>query len=191
MRSTNLRGSSLAALFLVALAVTLAMAGPPSLSPEAQRGQYLVTAGGCGDCHTPMKMGTAGPEPDMAFMLAGHPQALVMPPAPTLPPGPWMGTFSATNTAWAGPWGVSFTANLTPDPETGLGPQWSDRVFIGAIRNGRYMGKGRPLLPPMPFPAMASLTDADLSAMFAYLRTVAPIRNQVPDPILAGEPESK
>ena len=72
-----------------------------------------------------------------------------MPPPPVLPPGPWMWHGAATNTAFAGPWGVSFTANLTPDPETGLG-KWTEEMFIATMRTGRHQGKGRPMLPPMP-----------------------------------------
>jgi mono/diheme cytochrome c family protein len=156
-------------------------------SPEqtrAARGEYLVKSIGCNDCHTPLKPGPNGPEPDMTRMLSGHPEQLVMPPAPRLAPGPWMVSVSVTNTAWAGPWGVSFTANLTPDKETGLGA-WNERTFIDAIRSGRHMGRGRPILPPMPAQAFANLTDEDLASIFAYLRTLAPLRNRVPDPIPA------
>ncbi len=80
---------------------------------------------GCGDCHTPWKMGANGPEPDMTRMLSGHPESMVLPPAPA-PSGPWMASLAATMTAWSGPWGVSYTANLTPDPETGLG-KWTEQ----------------------------------------------------------------
>jgi mono/diheme cytochrome c family protein len=153
--------------------------GAPS---TVERGRYLVTGFGCGDCHTPLKMGPNGPEPDTSRLLSGHPESLVMPPPPKLPEGPWLVTSSATNTAWAGPWGVSFTANLTPDPETGLGT-WTEETFVAAIRSGRHLGRGRPILPPMPWPATRTLTDEDLSAMFAYLQSLAPIRNRVPDPI--------
>jgi len=104
-------------------------------------------------------MGANGPEPDMSRMLSGHPQALVMPPAPQLPAGPWIGAMAATNTAWAGPWGVSFTANLTPDRDTGLGA-WTQRDFVQTIRTGRHMGRGREVLPPMPIPAYRNFNDA-------------------------------
>ena len=73
-----------------------------------------------------------------------------MPPAPVLPPGPWIWVVAATNTAFAGPWGTSFTANLTPDKETGLG-KWTEEMFIATMKTGRHEGKGRPLLPPMPY----------------------------------------
>jgi hypothetical protein len=92
----------------------------PPAAARIERGAYLVRTMGCNDCHTPWKLGPKGPEQDMTRALTGHPSDLVMPPAPELPPGPWTWVAAATNTAFAGPWGVSFTANLTPDPETGL-----------------------------------------------------------------------
>jgi mono/diheme cytochrome c family protein len=91
-------------------------------------------------------------------------------------------TASASHTAWAGPWGISFTANLTPDPDTGLG-RWSEQDFIDTIRSGRHRGRGRRLLPPMPWFAYATMTDDDLRAIFAYLRTLKPVVNRVPQPI--------
>lgn len=148
----------------------------------AARGKYLVDAFGCIDCHTPFKLGPNGPEPDAERMLSGHPAALVMPPAPKLPEGPWLVVSSATNTAWAGPWGTSFTANLTPDVETGLGA-WTEQQFLDTIRSGRHLGRGRAILPPMPVQALANLTDDDLRAVFAHLRTLPPITNKVPEPI--------
>ena len=91
-------------------------------------------------------------------------------------------------TAWSGPWGISYTSNLTPDPETGLGAL-SEESFIEAMRTGRHYGGGREILPPMPWTWLGKATDEDLKAIYAYLRTVTPIRNHVPDPIppaLAG-----
>ena len=146
------------------------------------RGKYLVTIAGCNDCHTPWKAGPKGAEPDMSRMLSGHPEALAMPPAPRLPEGAWNVTAAATNTAWAGPWGVSFTANLTPDPETGLG-KWTLRNFVDTIRSGRHMGRGRQILPPMPIPMYKHMTDEDLEAIYTYLRAIPPIQNRVPEPL--------
>ena len=104
------------------------------------------------------------------------------PPAPDLGKGPWVWAGAGTNTAFAGPWGVSFSANLTPDPETGLG-KWTEATFIQALRTGRHEGQGRPILPPMPASWFAMATDEDLSALFAYLQSVPAIRNRVPQPI--------
>ena len=154
---------------------------PPAQAAPVQRGAYLVRAMGCNDCHTPWKLGPKGPEPDMSRALSGHPAGFVMPPPPKLS-GPWTWSAAATNTAFAGPWGVSFTANLTPDVETGLG-KWTPETFIATLRTGRHEGKGRPLLPPMPWPMIGSLTDDDLRAVFAYLQSLPPIRNRVPTPV--------
>jgi hypothetical protein len=175
---------------LAALAVTVLTAAPRAAAADntttVARGKYLVSTSGCHDCHTPFKLGPNGPEPDMSRALSGHPEALVMPPAPALPPGPWLVTMAATNTAFAGPWGVSFTANLTPDADTGLG-QWTLKDFMSTIRTGRHMGRGRPVLPPMPIPVYNNFTDADLEAVYAYLRSVPPIKNRVPEPLAPAQ----
>jgi hypothetical protein len=155
-------------------------AAPATVSDAVARGKYLVNTAGCHDCHTPFKMGANGPERDMSRMLSGHPETLVMPPAPTLPPGPWLVTSSGTNTAHAGPWGVSFSANLTPDA-SGLG-DWTLRNFVDTIRSGRHQGRGRPVLPPMPIPVYSNFTDADLESIYRYLRTIPPVQNKVPEP---------
>jgi mono/diheme cytochrome c family protein len=153
----------------------------PASSPATlERGKYLVTIAGCNDCHTPFKMGDNGPEPDMSRMLSGHPSSLKMPPPARLPEGPWQVQMAATNTAFAGPWGVSYTANLTPH-ETGLG-LWTFANFRDALRTGKHMGRGRDILPPMPWPMYRHLTDEDIEAVYSYLRTIPAIDNQVPDP---------
>jgi mono/diheme cytochrome c family protein len=162
-------------------------ADKPAARGVVERGRYLVTTTGCHDCHTPLKMGANGPEPDMSRMLSGHPEALQMPPSPALPQGPWLVVSSATNTAWSGPWGVSFTANLTPDAETGLG-RWTLQDFKGAMRTGRHQGRGRPILPPMPIPAYKHFNDADLGAIYAYLRSVPAVANRVPEPLPPAAP---
>jgi len=148
---------------------------------RVDRGAYLVSMMGCNDCHTPWKMGPKGPEPDMTRALTGHPQDVALPPAPA-PSGPWIWHGAATNTAFAGPWGVSFTANLTPDKETGLG-SWTEEMFIATMRTARHQGKGRPILPPMPVKMIGKATDEDLKSIFAYLQSLAPVKNKVPAPI--------
>ena len=154
---------------------------PEQSKTRVERGAYLVTMMGCNDCHTPWKMGAQGPEPDMTRALTGHPQDMVMPPPPP-PSGPWLWHGAATNTAFAGPWGVSFTANLTPDPETGLG-KWTEAMFIATMRTARHQGKGRPILPPMPVKMIGKANDEDLKSIFAYLQSLAPVKNRVPAPI--------
>lgn len=76
---------------------------------------------------------------------------------------------------------MSYAFNLTPDQNTGLGI-WTEQMFVSAIRTGRHMGVSRPILPPMPWQMYRNLTDDDLKAVYAYLRTVKPIHNRVPDP---------
>jgi hypothetical protein len=155
-------------------------AAPASDPKQLARGKYLVTIGGCNDCHTPWKMGPSGPMQDMTRMLSGHPEAMVMPPPPK-GEGPWGVQTSLTNTAIAGPWGVSFTRNLTPDRETGLG-DWTEKDFIQTIRTGKRMGHGRALLPPMPWFNYAEATDDDLKAIWAYLRSIPAVKNRVEEP---------
>jgi mono/diheme cytochrome c family protein len=145
------------------------------------RGKYIVDSVGCADCHTPLVMGAKGPERDPTRHLSGHPDNLLMPPAPVLPEGPWQFVASGTMTAWNGPWGTSFTANLTPDKETGLGT-WTVDQFIATIRNQRHQGRGRELLPPMPAIIYANFTDDDLRAIFAYLQSIPAVKNRVPLP---------
>lgn len=144
-------------------------------------GRYLVTVMGCNDCHTPYKMGKTGPEPDMTRMLSGHPETLKLGPPPKMEGG-WLMAGAATNTAWAGPWGISYTSNLTPDQNTGIGI-WTEDMFIKAMRTGKHMGTSRTILPPMPWPWYGKLRDEELKAMFAYLKSIPPIHNRVPDPV--------
>jgi hypothetical protein len=182
--------TSLSLLAAVAALAILTLGSKPRPSAvdmqraKVERGAYLVTIGGCNDCHTPLKMGPKGPVPDETRMLSGHPEFVPMPAPPKLPAGPWMWSGAATNTAFAGPWGVSFARNLTPDPVTGIGI-WSEAMFMKTIRSGKHWGVSRPILPPMPWFNYAKMSDEDLSSVYAYLRTLKPVHNQVPDAILA------
>jgi mono/diheme cytochrome c family protein len=180
----------LAALAAVGLLAVLAPAGSTQAEPKpagqsavaakrVERGKYLVTLMVCNDCHTPYKMGPKGPEPDMSRMLSGHPEQMKMPPPPK-PVGPWIVSIAATNTAFAGPWGISYTTNLTPDKNTGLGI-WTEDMFLKAMRTGKHMGTSREIQPPMPWPWFGKATDEDLKAIFAYLQSIPAIANHVPD----------
>lgn len=186
---TSLAASTLAAIsaVLVARAATAADAELTTGTPEqVARGKYLVTIAGCNDCHTPLTVGPNGPEPDWSRMLSGHPESLVI-TSPDRPSAPWSTLVAPTLTAWSGEWGVSFTANLTPDPETGLG-RWTFRNFKDTIRSGRHLGRGRPVLPPMPIAMYKHMTDEDLAAVFSYLQTIPAIRNKVPEPLPPAVP---
>jgi mono/diheme cytochrome c family protein len=182
--------AAFAGIFVTALAVSASSPAEPAekatTNVSVARGEYLVTTSGCHDCHTPWKMGANGPEPDMTRALTGHPADFVMPPAPKLPAGPWIWMGSATNTAFAGPWGTSFAANLTPDKATGTG-DWTVEQFIATLRTGRRLGKGRPVLPPMPAAVYAKMTDDDLRSIFAYLQSLKPVSNKVPQPVEPAE----
>jgi hypothetical protein len=174
----------------VAVLLGLAVAAPalaaggkdPKKDKLVKRGEYLVNSMGCADCHSPKNMTPDGPQEDKTRILSGHPAEPKLPPPPALAPGPWIAVASGDLTAWSGPWGISYARNLTPDKETGLG-DWTAQNFIDTIRSGKRLGKGRPLLPPMPWPAFRSLNDDDLKAMFAYLQSIPAVKNPVPEPV--------
>lgn len=157
---------------------------PRSAEPAlTERGAYLVNVGGCNDCHTPKLFTAAGPQPDNSRLLSGYPADAKLPPVPSgvIGPGQWGAIANNDLTAWAGPWGVSYAGNLTPDA-TGLG-SWTPEIFIQAMRTGKHAGVGRPILPPMPWMNIALMTDEDLRAVFAYLKSLPPIPNVVPAPV--------
>ncbi|HNC51967.1 MAG TPA: diheme cytochrome c-553 [Accumulibacter sp.] len=147
-------------------------------SAAVKRGEFLVSVGSCADCHMPFKMGATGPEKDTTRGLSGHPQAVRLGPPPKLD-ADWNWAGSASGTAFIGPWGTSYAANLTPDKETGIG-NWKERDFIRALQSGQHVGATRPILPPMPWQSLARLPVPDLKAIFAYLKAQAPVYNQVP-----------
>jgi mono/diheme cytochrome c family protein len=150
---------------------------------DVKRGNYLVAFGGCNDCHSPKIMTTDGPIPDSTRLLSGHPAQDNPPAIPpnVLDPNGWAGMGNKDFTAWAGPWGISYAANLTPDNATGIGA-WTEEAFIKAMRTGKHLGMGRPILPPMPWYGLAALNDEDLKAVFAYLKSLPPVSNEVPMP---------
>jgi mono/diheme cytochrome c family protein len=155
----------------------------PDQSP-AERGKYMVAVAGCNDCHTPKIMGPNGPEPDMSRELSGNPstEKLAAVPEGLIAPDKYLTVVNNHLGAWVGPWGVSFAINLTPDKATGLG-SWTEEMFVNAIRTGRHQGTGRPILPPMPWNWYREMTDEDLKAVFAYLQSLKPINNAVPEPL--------
>jgi mono/diheme cytochrome c family protein len=151
-------------------------------SDSISRGKYLVTLSGCGDCHSPKAMTDHGPVEDQTRLLSGHPAAEPMATAPSLGEGGWIAACNHHLTAWAGPWGVSYASNLTPDSKTGIG-SWTEEQFIKAMRIGKHRGFGRPILPPMPWANLAAASDEDLSAILAYLKSLPAVSNKVPEPI--------
>ena len=149
-------------------------ATPSRAADSVARGRYLVMVTGCNDCHSP-KIAPSSMQPDPARLLSGR---AITTPAPAKPAHPGEISASGDLTAWYGPWGVSYASNLTPDPKTGIGRRYDEASFIRAMRTGRKP-EGTSLLPPMPWPDFAQLTDEDLQAIWTYLRSLHPVMNYV------------
>lgn len=159
-----------------------AIAEEPKEAVSVERGEYLVTTIGCTDCHSPKVMTPQGPVPDETRFLSGHPADEELPPYdPSKVQG--YALFTMGLTAAHGPWGTSFAANLTPHA-TGIG-NWKEEQFLRAMKEGQWRGlEGtRKLLPPMPWENYRHLSDDDLKSMFAYLKTINPVENIVPNAI--------
>ena len=152
---------------------------PLSQDEIVKKGHYIVSTGACNDCHSPKIMTQMGPVPDSTRLLSGFPAGEPLPPVPADAgkPTSWI-EMSPDATSFVGPWGISYAANLTPDSATGIGA-WSEDQFLNTLKNGKHLGNGRPLLPPMPWPDFGKKTDDDLKAIFAYLRTLPPIKHRV------------
>ena len=152
-------------LILANAAVYLVRSGtgrPPKRDPLVERGEYLVRFGGCTDCHTPKKMTPQGLVDDETRFLTGHPEGGQLPAPPDFGTSPWFAA-TAGMTAWAGPWGISYAANLTPD-ETGL-KGWTEEMFVQAIKTGWHLGieNSRQIQPPMPWQYFSKMTDEKLN----------------------------
>jgi cytochrome c553 len=175
---------SAALLGVLAVSAASAQDKDSKMSALIARGKYLVTIGSCNDCHSPKIMTPKGPAVDETRPLSGSPAGMPIPAVPpdVLGPDKWGALASNDLTAWVGPWGTSFSRNLTPDKETGLG-SWNEAMFIKALRTGKDMGEGRPILPPMPWEMIGKATDSDLKAIFAYLKSLKPVKNAIHDPI--------
>ncbi|MCC7274200.1 MAG: c-type cytochrome [Alphaproteobacteria bacterium] len=132
---------------------------PGAAGTPAERGRYLVTTIlACGNCHSPRAAdGSPLPGRELSGGLAFDTPA-----------------FTAT------------AANITPDPDTGIG-RWSDeeiaRALTEGVRPGHAALGGVPLAAIMPAGFYKALTPADLAAVVAYLRSVPPVRNAVPPPV--------
>jgi hypothetical protein len=152
-------------------------------------GKYLVHTSACDDCHTPKIFTETGFTFDTTRLLSGYQQNNALPPLDLNALGGKWVAGSMDLTAWVGPWGISYAANLTPDNATGLGAV-TEEMFIKTMREGKIKGVGRPMLPPMPWEVYRKKTDEDLKAIYAYLMSLKPINNMVPQPTtpdMAGE----
>lgn len=160
----------------VIIAAGIFFVPPPSEAQQAsgnaqvERGRYLVTITGCHDCHSPK---IKEMDPDLARALSGRPATTALPSETKTEVHA-----SLDLTAWTGPWGYSVASNLTPDPTTGIGTRYNEASFIATMRTGKKPN-GTPIMPPMPSVVYQNMTDDDLRAIFAYLRTIKPIRNAV------------
>jgi len=152
--------STTLALTLLTVALGACSTAPHRVeTPAVQRGYYLVRIMDCTGCHTP---GALTGRPDTDRLLAG------------------------SDVGFGTPAGILYPPNLTPDPETGLG-RWTDAQIARAIRQG-VRPDGRALVPVMPWPSYSALTETDVAAVVAYLRTLRPVRNQAPPNTPPGQP---
>jgi len=159
-----------------AVAAVLSVSAPAfaqANNSAVERGRYLVRITGCHDCHSPKVQGMT---PNLDLALSGRPASTQLPSETKTEVHA-----SGDLTAWTGPWGYSVASNLTPDPATGIGTRYNEASFIATMRTGKKPN-GTPIMPPMPSEVYQNMTDDDLKAIFAYLRTIKPIRN----PVLAG-----
>ena len=166
----------------VGVVIALSIRSVESQSDMVQRGKYLVDAvAACGHCHTPRM----GAEYNMNMYLAGHPAGQSYPRynRSMMLQDIFILT-SMQMTAFSGPFGTSFATNLTPDKETGLG-EWTEEMFIKAMRTGLHQGVegNRKIFPPMPVKHYAQMNDEDLKAIWAYLKTIKPVKNEVNPPL--------
>lgn len=188
-------------LLLIALLVLIACGGNQGSSENqiqqsdqmtadqlVQRGEYLVTFAGCHDCHSPKEEGPQGLVMIKELLLSGYPaeRPVMRGDQEVLNQG-WI-LFIPDLTSASGPWGVSFSANLTSD-QTGIG-NWTEENFIRALKEGQFKGlQGtRQLLPPMPWQNFANADDNDLRAIFLYLKSTPPVSNVVPAAIINDQP---
>ena len=139
---------------LLAATALLALASHAYAAPSAARGEYLVSIGGCNDCHTP---GNFLGKRDTSRVLGGSEVGFEI---------PHLGTF--------------YGPNLTPDKETGLG-NWTTEQIAAAITTG-VTPDGRHLAPAMPSADFAALSSEDAQSIALYLKSLPPVHNQVPGP---------
>ncbi len=122
-------------------------------SDSLKRGEYLVNALGCAHCHSPLDSN--------GIYIAGMKYA--------------------GGQKWElGPYGTIVSYNLTSDTATGLGA-WTDKQIKEVLTHGVRRDGSRMLPFPMPWTSLAEFTPDDLNAIVAYLRTIPPIQNAIPD----------
>ncbi len=184
-------------LFITAASLTAAFAvgckkssvtaeGPKYSSEQVERGMVLVEEWKCNYCHSPEIRGNGRPVPDPERLLSGHPSDEEIPEMQDMIMGSaeYMEFLdNLDSTVWASNDTLVFSANLTPDNDTGIGA-WNEEMFVETMRSGRHQGLGRRILYPMPWEELGELDAADLVAIYAYLVTIKPVSNRVPPPIV-------
>ena len=173
--------------FVLSLGAASAAFGQAAAESQVERGKYLVGITGCHDCHSPKIPG--GMKPDPERILSGRPQTTKVPSA-----GAGEVHASEDFTAFTGGWGSTVASNLTPDPATGLGMRYNEAKFVATMRSGKKP-EGVAVMPPMPVDVYVNMKDEDLKAIYAYLKTIKPIRNAVraglPPPAPPAAPAKK
>lgn len=154
-----MRKTALALLMLAAATAPALAQNAPVQGEELRRGEYLARIMDCGGCHTG---GALIGQPDPRLALAGSNIGFAIPNL-----------------------GYFYPPNLTPDRETGLGT-WTEEQVVTAVRTG-VRPDSRVLAPIMPWHAYAALTDSDARALVRYLRSLPPVRNQVPPMTAAAD----
>lgn len=182
-RNINLITALLLFFFIIASVVanTDTISKKKAKKLQIEMGGKLTIEQGCVDCHSPKILVNDILVPDPARLFSGHPSDERLPDLPEgfIGPKKWFGLYTSSFTAWGGPWGVSYAANLTPDKKTGIGA-WTEENFISIIKLGIHSSLTRKIIPPMPWDEIGELSDEDLKAIFQFLKTVKPIKNKVP-----------
>lgn len=170
--------------FIIFAYTNLSAQDQESAVDDIEKGKIITEIFGCVDCHSPkIKEGEFWVnDPDKLF--SGHPQDNVLPnfPPDIIGPDKWRGLFTDGMTAWGGPWGISYSSNLTPDSKTGIG-KLTEENFLSILNIGIHSNMNRKLMQPMPWKEISELEDEDLKAVYKYLRTVKPVKNKVPDSV--------
>lgn len=129
----------------------------PDPNDELATGKYLTTLAGCIECHTPVEQGQV----IEAEAFSGGREFNL-------------------------PSGVLYTANITPDPETGIG-NWTKEAFVARFKAYADSAYVPPAVAPgemqtlMPWTMYGGMSEKDLGAIYTYLRTVKPVKKSIPE----------
>ena len=180
--------SSLLVFSVLAISCNNKPAQEIAYSPERiEIGQAVVEGWNCSFCHSPQIKGPDGKAiADPKRFMSGHPADEEIPAIPdmVLTSPEWMEFLdNLDSTVWATDNLIVFSANLTPDDETGIGT-WTEAEFVETIREGRHRGIERRIKYPMPWRELGELSDEELLSVYEYLMTLEPVNNKVPASIV-------